>query len=161
MLTFMFLASGLQILQQRTKFSHRTATTLRSVIARSLLFESKSQFLHDISNKVLLYNIPDKLIINTDQTPSKYVATDNLTMAAKGEKQISRPGSNNKRFIKLALCESHNGTILPFQLFYKGKMARFIPNVDFSDGFSCCTMKNTGIIKCRPFASLMKFQFRI
>ena len=36
------------------------------------------------------HNIPDELIINADQTPSKFVATDNVTMAKKGEKHISR-----------------------------------------------------------------------
>ena len=106
--------------------------TSRPVITRSLWIEAKSQLLHDISDKVLLYNIPDELIINADQTPSKSVATDNVTIAAKGEKHISRTGSNVKRSITLTLCESHNGTILPFQLIYKEKAVKSLPNVDFS-----------------------------
>ena len=36
----------------------------------------KSQFLDDISEKVLFDNIPNKLTINTDQTPDKFTATD-------------------------------------------------------------------------------------
>ena len=106
--------------------------TSRPVITRSLWIEAKSQLLHDISDKVLLYNIPDELIINADQTPSKSVATDNVTIAAKGEKHTSRTGSNVKRSITLTLCESHNGTILPFQLIYKEKAVKSLPNVDFS-----------------------------
>ena len=52
---------------------------------------------------MLLYNIPDEWIINADQTPSKYVATDDVKMALKGGKYISRTGSNDKRSISLTL----------------------------------------------------------
>ena len=48
---------------------------------KSSLHEIK--FLHEISQKVLLQSIPDELIINADQNPSKFVATDNITIAAK------------------------------------------------------------------------------
>ena len=39
-------------------FSCRAGTTSRPVMALSLWIEVKSQFLHDISEKVLLDNIP-------------------------------------------------------------------------------------------------------
>ena len=129
----MFLAPGLD---PCIRFLRRAATSSRPVITRSLWIESKSQFLHDISDKMLLCSIPNELIINADQTPSKYFATDNVTMAAEGEKHISQTGSNDKRSITLILCELYNGTILPFQLIYKGKTARSLPNVDFPDSFS-------------------------
>ena len=96
------------------KFSHRGATKSRAVITRSLWIRAKSQFLHNISDKVLLYNIPDELIINADQTPST-VAIDNVTMGAKGEKCLTPPVSTDRN-ITLTICESHSGTILPFQL---------------------------------------------
>ena len=48
----------------------------------------KSQFLHEISQIVLIHSIPDGLIINADQTLSKFLATDNITMAAKVQKHI-------------------------------------------------------------------------
>ena len=100
--------SRVRSLYQTMKFSRRADTTSRPVITRSLWIEANSQFLYDISDKVLLYNIPGELIINADQTPSKCVATDNVTMAAKGEKHISRTGSNDRRSITLTLWESHN-----------------------------------------------------
>ena len=83
------------------------------------------------------------MIISPGQTPSKYVTTDNVVMAAKGEKHISQTGSSDKRSITLTLCEFHDGTILPFQLIYKEKKTRSLPNVDFPDGFSCHTIKKT------------------
>ena len=59
----------------------------------------RSRFLYEITYKVLQYNIPEELIINFDHTASKFVATDNITMAAKGEKHISRAGATDKRAI--------------------------------------------------------------
>ena len=41
-----------------------------------------------------------------------------------------------KDLITLTLCESYNGTILPFLLIYKGKAARSLSNADFPDEFS-------------------------
>ena len=60
-------------LYQRMKFSRRAAATSRAVISRSLWNKIKSQFLNEISQKVLLHSIPDKLIINAYQTPPKCV----------------------------------------------------------------------------------------
>ena len=85
-------------------------------------------------------SIPDELVINADQTPSKFVATDNITIAAKGQKHISRTGSSDIRSITLTVCESLDGKSLPFQLIYKGKTQRLLPTVDFPDGF--CLLYN-------------------
>ena len=74
---------------QRMKFSRRAATTSRPVITLSLWIEATSQFLHDISDKVTLYNFPDEFIISADQTPLKYVTVDNVAMAAKGKSIFS------------------------------------------------------------------------
>ena len=84
---------------------------------------------------MLLHSTPDEFIINTDQTPSKFIATDNITIAVKGQKHISRVDSNDKRSITLTVCKSLEGKILLFQLIYKGKTQRSLPTVDFSDGF--------------------------
>ena len=97
--------SWVRPLYQRMKFSRRAASTSRPVITCSLWNEIKSQFLHGISQKVLFYSIPDELIINADQTPPKFVATDNITMTAKGQKHISRAGPNDKRSTTLTVCE--------------------------------------------------------
>ena len=75
------------------------------------------------------------LIINADQTPSKFVPTDNVTMAKKGEKHISRAGATDKRAITVTLCETLDGQILLFQLIYTGKTKRSLPSVKFSRGF--------------------------
>ena len=86
------------------------------VKTRSLRVEVRSQFLYKITDKVLKHNIPGELIINVDQKPSKFVDTDNVTIAAKGEKHISRAGATDKRTIIVTLSEFLDGHILPFQL---------------------------------------------
>ena len=122
-------------LYQRMNFSRRAVTTSRLIITRSLWTEVRSQYLFETIDKALTYDIPDELIINVDQTPSKFVATDNVTMAAKGEKHISRAGASDKRAITVTLAETSDGEILPFQLIYTGKTKRSLPSVKFSKGF--------------------------
>ena len=111
-------------LYQSMKFSRRAVTTSRPVITRSLWGEVRSQFLHEITDKVLQHNILDELIINVDQMASKFVATSNTTIAAKGEKHILRAGATDKIAITVTHCESLNGCMLPFQLIYTGKTER-------------------------------------
>ena len=84
-------------------FICRAVTTSRPVITRSLWNEVRSRYLFEIIDLTLKHNIPDELIINADQTPSKFVATDNVTMAKKGEKHISRAGATDKRAITVTL----------------------------------------------------------
>ena len=155
-INFEVTRSWIRSLHHRMKFSRRAATTSIPVITRSLWNEIKSQFLHDISRKVLLHNIPDDLIINADQMPSKFVATDNITMAAKGEKHISRVGSSDKRSITLTICESHDDTVLPFQLIYKGKHQDRSQTLIFRMVFVYHTMKNIGAMKRRQFVLLKR-----
>ena len=95
--------------------------------------EVRSEFLYEITDKVLKHT--DELIINIDQTPSKFAATDNVTIAAKGEKHISCAGATDKTAITVTLSESLDGHILPFQLIYTRKTQRSLPNVTFPDGF--------------------------
>lgn len=132
---FTVTRSWTRSLYQRMKFSRRAVTTSRPIITRSLWTEVRLQYLFEIIDKALKYHIPDELIINVDQTPSKFVATDNVTMAAKGEKHISRAGATDKRAITVTLSETLDGHILPFQLIYTGKTERSLPNVKFPQRF--------------------------
>ena len=122
-------------MHQRINFSRRAVTTSRQIVTSSLWAEVRSKFFPEITDKVLQHNIPDELIINVDQTASKYVTTDNITMAAKGEKHVSPAGATDKRAITVKLCESLDGCMLPFQLIYARKMERFLPDFTFPDGF--------------------------
>ena len=97
--------------------------------------EVRTQFHNDIASTVVKYNILDELILNIDQTLSKFVPTENVTMAETGSKHVSRKGGNDKRGITVTLPETITGKILPFQLIYTGKTARSLPSVEFPNGF--------------------------
>jgi len=88
-----------------------------------------------VGSIIVPHNIPDELIINVDQMPSKFVSTDNITTASKGEKHIPRAGASDKRAITVTFCESLDGYMLPFQLVYTGKTERSLQNFTFPDGF--------------------------
>ena len=89
-------------------FSRRTATTSRPIITRSIW---EDRFLHAIVSACIESNIPDELIINVDQTPSKYVATDKITMAEKNSEHVSIKGSSDKRQITATFAETLAGDI--------------------------------------------------
>ena len=76
------------------------------------------------------------MILNSDQTPLKYVQAGRFTMAPKGAKKVGVAGSADKRMITLTLTVTQDGKILPFQIIYKGKTMQSCPKVRFPDGFS-------------------------
>ena len=115
--------------------SQRMITTSRPIATSSLWEEVRTQLHNDIVSAVLKYNIPDELILNIDQTPLKFVLTENVTMAKTGSNDVSRKDGNDKRDITVTLSETFTGKILPFQLIYTGKTACSLPSVDFPNGF--------------------------
>ena len=115
--------------------SQGMVTTSRPIVRSSLWKEVRTQFHNDIASAVLKYNISDELILNIDQTLSKFVPTENVTMAETRSKHVSRKGGNDKRGITVTLSETITGKILLFQLIYTGKIARLLPSVEFPNGF--------------------------
>ena len=125
-----------QSLFRRMGFTRRVATTAKVPIPDKTRKEIELVFMHKIVQKVEKYNIPDSLIINIDQTPSKYVPVSKSTLAKKGSKKVPIAGSNDKRTITATFSETLDGRFLPPQLIYKGKTARSIPKIVFPKGFS-------------------------
>ena len=109
-------------------FSWRGATTSRQIITWSLWEAINTQYLQDIASAVRTYIIPDELILNADQTPSKYVnatmwmwQTTNATLAEQGTAHISVRGRVNKRAITVTVIQCLSGKMLAFQIIYIGK----------------------------------------
>ena len=92
--------------------------------------------MHRIVQKVEKYSIPPSLIINIDQTPTKYVPVSKSTLAKKGTKHIPITSSNDKRMITATFSETLDGKFLSLQLIYKGKTKRSFPDINFPAGFS-------------------------
>ena len=83
--------------------------------------------MHDIVSAVQTCNIPDELILNADQTPSKYVPTTNVTLSEQGTAHLPVRGRNVKRAITVTAIQTLSGKILPFQIIYTGKTERCLP----------------------------------
>ena len=92
-------------------------------------------FLHDIVSLVEEHKIPKSLIINLDQTPSKYVPVGNSTLAKKGASCVVIAGSADKRCITATFSVTLSGEFLPMQLIYGGKTTQSIPRFAFPKGF--------------------------
>ena len=80
-------------------------------------------------------DIPVSLVLNLDQTPSKFVPDLNKTLAKKGSKIVSITGSTDKRIITATFVITLSGDFLPIQLIYGGKTKKSIPAVKYPDEF--------------------------
>ena len=116
-----------QSLFRRMGFRRRQATTSRLEIPEGALKEIKMLFHHDIATKVAKFNIPDFLIINLDQMPTKYVPAGRTTLAKKNSKTVTIKGSTDKRTITGTFAISVRRDFLPMQLIYGGKTKKCLP----------------------------------
>ena len=124
-----------QSLFRRMGFRRGQATTFDE-IPEGALTEIKMLFHHDIVTKVAKFNIPDSLIINLDQTPTKYVPVGQTTLAKKNSKTVTIKGSTDKRTITATFAISMRGDFLPMQLIYRGKTKKCLPRFKFPEKFS-------------------------
>ena len=79
-------SSWAQSLFRRMKFARRFTTTDKIPIPEALRNELEKAYLHSIVRKIEESDIPLSLVLNLDQTSSKYIPASNKTMAAKGSK---------------------------------------------------------------------------
>ena len=117
-------------------FKRRATTTAKLPISEGAKEELKILFLTDIVTCKEKYNVPESLILNLDQTPSKLIKTSRYTFAKGGSKDIPLAGSSDKRTITATFVISLSGNFLPIQLIYGGKTDRSIPRVKFPPSFS-------------------------
>ena len=92
-------SSWAKSLFKRMGFKRRLATTGKVSIPKELEEEIKESYLYSIVQKIENNEIPASLVINLDQTPSKFVPGCNKTLAEKGSKTVSIAGSTDKRMI--------------------------------------------------------------
>ena len=82
------------------------------------------------------YKIPHSLILNLDQTPTKFVPGSSRTQAKIGSDSVPIAGSNDKRMITATFTITMGGVFLPMQLLYGGKTSKSLPRVQFPDSFA-------------------------
>jgi hypothetical protein len=77
---------------------------------------------------VRVCSVPPSNIFNADQTGVTLVPSGNdRTYDAKGGKDVSVIGSEEKWAFTVCLCSAADGTILPFQSIWKGKTTSSLP----------------------------------
>ena len=108
--------SWAQSLFKRMKFSRRKATTAKLAIPSGAKKETQLLFNHSIVKKVNDKSIPESLILNFDQTPSKFVPAASTTLAERNSKQVVIKGSNDKRAITATFTVTFDGQFLGMQL---------------------------------------------
>ena len=118
-----------QSLFRRMGFVRRMVTTAKVPIPGKARKEIEFVFMHKIVHKVEKHDIPPSLIINADQTPSKYVPVGRSTLAKRNTKDVPISGSADKRSITATFAQTLEGFFLPFQLMYKGKTTQSLPKV--------------------------------
>ena len=98
--------------------------------------ELEKSYLHGIVKKIEDNDISQSLVLNLDQTPSKYIPVLNKTMAPKGSKTVPIRGSTEKRIITATFMITLDGHFLPVQPIYGGKTSKSLLRVNFPKSFS-------------------------
>ena len=117
-------------------FVRRLGTTGKVPIPDSLKKELQKSYLYGIVKKIEDNDIPPSLVVNVDQTPSKYIPVLNKTMATKGSKTVPIKLSTEKGMITATFTITLDGHFLPVQLIYGGKSSKSLPRVNFPKSFS-------------------------
>ena len=91
-------SSWAKSLFNRMGFKRRTATTGKLVIPEGARKEAEFIYLHEIVSIVEKHSNPPSVVVNLDQTPSKYVQASRHTMAKKGVATVEIVGSGDKTF---------------------------------------------------------------
>ena len=101
---------------QRLGCWRKVATTGRVEVPEEARKEAGLQHHFRIVKIIEKHNIPKSLVLNSDQTPSKYVTFGRTTMAPKNSTRVGLAWSTYKRRITLNLTVTLDGKILPFQI---------------------------------------------
>ena len=116
-------------------FVRRMATTGKVPISEEVRKEVEMTYFHSIVTTIENKKIPKSLVINLDQTQSKYAPGCNIRLAPKVVKNVSIAGSTDKRTITATFSITMDGQFLPMQIIYGGKTSKSIPRVSFPVGF--------------------------
>jgi hypothetical protein len=86
---------------------------------------------------VRIHNIPQSLVVNSDQTGIHLVPTGGVkTWEEKNSKYVKVHGSDDKRQITITASSAANGQVLPFQVIFQGITPRILPPIN--DGRLSC-----------------------
>ena len=116
-----------QSLLRRMGFVRRAKTSAKVEIPEGARKEIEYQFLHQVVSMIERHNIPDELVLNFDQTPTKLVPVGRMTMAQRNSTDVVLAGAADKRSITATFAVTLCGKFLPMQLIYGGKTKLSLP----------------------------------
>ena len=102
-------------------FVSRAKTSPTVEIPEGARKEIEYQYLHQIINAIVKWDIHPDLVVNFDQTPSKLVPVGRSMLAKRNSTNVTIAGSSDKRTISATFAISLSGNFLPPQLRYGGK----------------------------------------
>ena len=102
----------------------------------------EAALLHRIKDTVTKHAIPVSMIVNFDQTGSKFVPCSEWSMVQQGSKQVKVTGLNDKREMTALLAVSLASELLPPQLIYAGTTSRCHATVTYRDDWNITHSKN-------------------
>ena len=90
-------------------YVRRAKTTSKVQIPKSIQKEAELIFQHKVAQIVEAHHIPNCMILDLNQRPSKFFPSSNTTLAPRGTKSIPVTGSSDKRTITGTFTISHDG----------------------------------------------------
>ncbi|KAL3701234.1 hypothetical protein R1sor_019256 [Riccia sorocarpa] len=81
-----------------------------------------------IAYLVYIHDIPEDLVINTDETGLQlFPACQDRTFAVQGSQNVTITGAGDKRHVTVLVSSSARGFVLPMQVIFEGKSDRSCP----------------------------------
>ena len=122
-------------------------TTGKVPISEALRKELEKAHLHSIVKKIDENDITLSLVLNLDQTSSKYIPVSNNTMAAKRSKHVHIKGSTDKRMVTDTFTITLDGHFLPMHLSMQVKQRKASQESSFLRLFHLASTKSTTAMK--------------
>ena len=121
---------------QRMGFTRRKAASSKLMIPAGAKKEAELLFHYAIVEKIEKHSIPESLVINFDQTPSKCFPVESTTLTKRNTKKVYVKGSNDRRAITATFTVTLEGQFLGMQLIHGGKTNQSLPDFKFPKEFS-------------------------
>ena len=127
-----------QSLFRRIVYRKCVSITGKVTVSDALKEEIGLTFHYDILSKLKTFKIPPSLIINLDQTASRFVPANRSTQAVIGIETVPIAGFIDKIIIILTFCIILKGDFLLIQTISGGKTSQSILRVSFPSSLCIC-----------------------
>ena len=135
---------GLSLLSRMGFVKRKATTKAKPQIDCQKFQQIKQTYLQRVVAIVRCHKIPEKLVINLDQTGLNIVPSGEWTMEREGSKSVILAGLDDKRQITTTFVATLDGQFLPIQLLYQGKTTVATLNLVFLLSSMCFIHQTIG-----------------